>query len=183
MSMSAEGSSLRPDSFFARVFGRYCTLFAKQSAPPAPHGPGPWTEYAMTVPWKVARNARKLKTRAIVKRKQATPVREPLQRSTTHYTGKRLDERIGRKAANFESILIQIWEKYHNKNAQTVYKVMDLGQSVSVTTISIVLSQDVATVSGKGGPSVVISFSCPLFPKLPVVTSETARPNRQWKFA
>ncbi|KAJ5415220.1 hypothetical protein N7465_003915 [Penicillium sp. CMV-2018d] len=39
---------------------------------------------------------------------QATAVREPLQRSTTHYTGKRLDERIGSKAANVESILIQI---------------------------------------------------------------------------
>lgn len=62
----------------------------------------------MTVPWKVARNARKLKTRAIAKLKQATAVREPLQRSTTHYTGKRLDERIGSKAANVESILIQI---------------------------------------------------------------------------
>ncbi|CAP98253.1 hypothetical protein PCH_Pc22g09650 [Penicillium rubens Wisconsin 54-1255] len=62
----------------------------------------------MTVPWKVARNARKLKTRAIARLKQATAVREPLQRSTTHYTGKRLDERIGRKAGNVESILIQI---------------------------------------------------------------------------
>ncbi|CRL21983.1 Protein of unknown function DUF3716 [Penicillium camemberti] len=62
----------------------------------------------MTVPWKVARNARKLKTRTIAKLKQATPVREPLQRSTTHCTGKRLDERIGSKAANVESILIQI---------------------------------------------------------------------------
>ncbi|KAF3019923.1 hypothetical protein E8E15_003971 [Penicillium rubens] len=47
--------------------------------------PGPWADYAMTVPWK-----------------------EPLQRSTTNYTGKRLDERIGSKAANVESILIQI---------------------------------------------------------------------------
>jgi hypothetical protein len=37
-----------------------------------------------------------------------TPVREPLQRSTTHYTGKCLDERIGSKAANVASILIQI---------------------------------------------------------------------------
>jgi hypothetical protein len=64
--------------------------------------------YAMTVPWKVARNVRKLKTRAIARLKQATAAREPLQRSTTHYTGKRLDERIGSKAANVESILIQI---------------------------------------------------------------------------
>lgn len=62
----------------------------------------------MKVPWKVARNARRLKTRAIAKLKQATPVREPLQRSTTHYTGKRMDERIGSRAANVESILIQI---------------------------------------------------------------------------
>lgn len=70
--------------------------------------PGPWAQYAMTVPWKVARNARKIKTRAISKLKQATAVREPLQRSMTNYTGKRLDERIGSKAANVESILIQI---------------------------------------------------------------------------
>jgi hypothetical protein len=35
-------------------------------------------------------------------------MREPLQRSTTIYTGKRLDERIGNRAANVESILIQI---------------------------------------------------------------------------
>ena len=41
MSTSAEGSSLHPDSFFARVFGRCCTLFVKQSAPPAPYAPGP----------------------------------------------------------------------------------------------------------------------------------------------
>ncbi|KAJ9488595.1 hypothetical protein VN97_g4697 [Penicillium thymicola] len=41
MSMSTKGSSLRPDSFFARDFGRCCTLFAKQSAPPALHTPGP----------------------------------------------------------------------------------------------------------------------------------------------
>jgi hypothetical protein len=33
-------------------------------------------------------------------------MREPLQRSTTIYTGKRLDERIGNRAANVESILI-----------------------------------------------------------------------------
>ncbi|KAJ5188067.1 hypothetical protein N7491_004391 [Penicillium cf. griseofulvum] len=70
--------------------------------------PGPWADYTMTLPWKVARNARKLKTRAIALLKQATPVREPLQRSTTHYTGKRLDERIGSRAANVESIRIQI---------------------------------------------------------------------------
>ncbi|KAJ5517016.1 hypothetical protein N7527_008576 [Penicillium freii] len=70
--------------------------------------PGLWAEYVMKVPWKVARKAKKLKTRAIAKLKQATPVREPLQRSTTHYTGKRMDERIGSKAANVESILIQI---------------------------------------------------------------------------
>ncbi|CAI7604699.1 unnamed protein product [Penicillium discolor] len=62
----------------------------------------------MPVPWKVARNARKLKTRAIATLKQATAVREPLQRSTTHYTGKRLDEGICSKSANVESILIQI---------------------------------------------------------------------------
>ncbi|KAJ5796227.1 uncharacterized protein N7518_004767 [Penicillium psychrosexuale] len=70
--------------------------------------PGPWAEYAMTLPWKVARNARKIKTQALMQLKQATPVREPLQRSTTNYTGKRLDERIGSRAANVESILIQI---------------------------------------------------------------------------
>lgn len=131
----------------------------------------------MTVPWKVARNARKLKTRAIAKLKQATAVREPLQRSTTHYTGKRLDEGICSKAANVKSIL------YHNKNAQTVSKMMDLGQSVPVTTTSIVLSQHVATVSGTGALSVVISSSCPLFPKLHVVTGETAPLNHPWKFA
>lgn len=44
--MSAEGSSLPPDndhpgSFFARVFGRCDTLFAKHRAPSAPHAPGP----------------------------------------------------------------------------------------------------------------------------------------------
>ncbi|KAJ5202294.1 hypothetical protein N7449_004373 [Penicillium cf. viridicatum] len=83
--------------------------------------PGPWAEYAMTVPWKAARNARKIKTRAIALLKEATLVREPLQRSTTHYTGKRLDERIGSKAANVESVLIRIndgpWAKcirFHN---------------------------------------------------------------------
>ncbi|KAJ5470942.1 hypothetical protein N7530_008299 [Penicillium desertorum] len=70
--------------------------------------PGAWAEYAMTVPWKVARKARKLQTRAITLLKGATTVREPLQRSSTLYTGKRLDERIGSKAANVEPILIQI---------------------------------------------------------------------------
>ncbi|CAP79911.1 hypothetical protein PCH_Pc12g02840 [Penicillium rubens Wisconsin 54-1255] len=35
--------------------------------------PGPWADYAMTVPWKVARNARKIKTQAIARLKQATP--------------------------------------------------------------------------------------------------------------
>ncbi|KGO42414.1 hypothetical protein PEX1_011000 [Penicillium expansum] len=38
--------------------------------------------------------------------KEATPQRELLQRSTTHYTGKRMDERINTKVANVESILI-----------------------------------------------------------------------------
>lgn len=40
MSMSAEGSSLYPESFFTRVFERCCTLFYKQSAPLAPYTPG-----------------------------------------------------------------------------------------------------------------------------------------------
>ena len=70
--------------------------------------PGAWAEYAMKILWKVARNARNIKTRAIKLLREATPKREPLQRSTTHYTGKRMDERINSRAANVESILIQI---------------------------------------------------------------------------
>jgi hypothetical protein len=62
----------------------------------------------MKLPWKVARTGRRLKTKAIALLTGAVAVREPLQRSTTNYTGKRLDERIGSRAANVESILIQI---------------------------------------------------------------------------
>ena len=70
--------------------------------------PGEWAAYAMKLPWKVARSGRRMKTNAIKLMTGAAPVREPLQRSTTQYIGKRLDERVGSKAANVESILIQI---------------------------------------------------------------------------
>lgn len=40
--------------------------------------------------------------------KGATAVREPLQRSFTRYTGKRMDERIGSSAADVESAMIQV---------------------------------------------------------------------------
>lgn len=70
--------------------------------------PGEWAAYAMKLPWKVARSGRRMKTNAIKLLTGAAAVREPLQRSTTQYTGKRLDERVGSKAANVESILIQI---------------------------------------------------------------------------
>ncbi|KAJ6190536.1 hypothetical protein N7519_000557 [Penicillium mononematosum] len=62
----------------------------------------------MKLLWKVARTGRRLKTKAITLLTGAVAVREPLQRSTTNYTGKRLDERIGSRAANVESILILI---------------------------------------------------------------------------
>ncbi|KAJ5859437.1 hypothetical protein N7534_004714 [Penicillium rubens] len=125
-------------SLFARAYRRCATWFTKYRAPAAPHAtrslhsestenetiaspssvtsafnptspggdllspleipvgtaggsdlnPGPWASYAMKLP--------------------VVAMREPLQRSTTIYTGKRLDERIGSRAANVESILIQI---------------------------------------------------------------------------
>ncbi|KAJ9483966.1 hypothetical protein VN97_g9423 [Penicillium thymicola] len=65
----------------------------------------------MKLPWKVARAGRKLKTKTITILTGGVAMREPLQRSTTNYTGKRLDERIGSRAANDESILIQIVEE------------------------------------------------------------------------
>lgn len=58
--------------------------------------------------WKVTQNRRNIKTKAIALLDRAVTVGEPLQRSTTHHTGKSLDERIGSKAANVESILIRI---------------------------------------------------------------------------
>lgn len=62
----------------------------------------------MLLPWKVARNGRYIKTKAIETMKAATAVREPLQRSTTHYTGKGMEDRIGSSASNVESAMIQI---------------------------------------------------------------------------
>lgn len=58
--------------------------------------------------WKVTQNRRNIKTKAIALLDRAVTVGEPLQRSTTHHTGKSLDKRIGSKAANVESILIRI---------------------------------------------------------------------------
>jgi hypothetical protein len=70
--------------------------------------PGRWATYAITLPWKVAHARRKLKTKTITLLTGVVAVRELLQRSTTNYTRKRLDERIGSRAANVKSILIQI---------------------------------------------------------------------------
>lgn len=62
----------------------------------------------MSLPWKVAGSGRFIKTEAIKVMKGATAVRKPLQRSSTRYTGKRMDERIGSSAANVESAMIQV---------------------------------------------------------------------------
>lgn len=40
--------------------------------------------------------------------KNADNLHEPMQRSTTNYTGKRLDERISSESSNLESVLVQI---------------------------------------------------------------------------
>lgn len=69
---------------------------------------GPWATYIMSLPWKVARSARFIKTEAIKVMKGATTVRDPLQRSSTRYTSKRMDEKIRSSAANVESAMIQI---------------------------------------------------------------------------
>ncbi|KAJ5770924.1 uncharacterized protein N7511_002975 [Penicillium nucicola] len=70
--------------------------------------PSMWATYVKQLPWKVARHGKFIKTDAIKMLKEAPSRREPVQRSSTGYTGKRLDERIGTQAANVESVLIQI---------------------------------------------------------------------------
>jgi hypothetical protein len=70
--------------------------------------PGQWAHHIMRLPYKVAQNARGIKTAALRLLSAAEPAREPLVRHTINYTGRRLDERIGDQAANVESALIQI---------------------------------------------------------------------------
>lgn len=60
------------------------------------------------LPWKVARRDKFIKTEAIKLLMAVESRREPAQRSSTGYTGKRLDERVGANAANVESILMQV---------------------------------------------------------------------------
>ncbi|KAJ5800793.1 uncharacterized protein N7518_002861 [Penicillium psychrosexuale] len=83
--------------------------------------PDAWARFATMIPWQVARNGRHIKTKAIALLINAVPAREPLQRSITR---ERLDERIGSKAAKFESVLIQIVGEIPDRNAHTARETM-----------------------------------------------------------
>jgi hypothetical protein len=52
----------------------------------------------------------------------ADSVREPTQRFTTRYTGKRMDERIGASAANVKSVLVQIGGEVSQQERQSCQK-------------------------------------------------------------
>lgn len=70
--------------------------------------PGEWAKYVKELPWRVARVNKYLKTPSIELLSTAPPRQEPIQRSFTGYTGKRLDERVSSSVPNAESILIQV---------------------------------------------------------------------------
>ena len=91
----------------------HSSVGAPYTGPTAENGgqilrPGAWAVYAKELPWKVARTGQRIKTKATRRLMMGESQREPMQRSTIQYTGKRMDERVVALAANVESLLIQI---------------------------------------------------------------------------
>ncbi|KAJ5272928.1 hypothetical protein N7478_008053 [Penicillium angulare] len=89
------------------------TVGTPLTVPQAPAGdeelpPGEWAAHAKQLPWQVTRTGGFVKTQALELLIEAPSRREPAQRSSTQYTGKKLDERVSTSAANAELILMQV---------------------------------------------------------------------------
>lgn len=119
----------------------------------------------------MARAGQKIKIKTITILTGAVAVREPLQRSTTIYTGKRLDERIGSRAANVESILIQIVGEVSQQECDNCLKnngpwtkyvrFLDIDRTVTAC----------GNCQWNGQQSGVISTSSRLLPSIPRATA------------
>lgn len=69
---------------------------------------GEWAAYIKTLPWKVARVGDLPKTTAMKALMESAVVREPVPRTTTWKTSRKMDEKISSRAVNVESALTQI---------------------------------------------------------------------------
>lgn len=70
--------------------------------------PGAWATYGIQSHWRADRGDRKFKTGDLQRFAVAPSLREPMEQSSTRWTGKRMDEKICARVANIGSVVIKI---------------------------------------------------------------------------
>ncbi|OQD73576.1 hypothetical protein PENDEC_c014G02635 [Penicillium decumbens] len=86
--------------------------------------PGAWVTYLWQLPWKVARQGRKIKSDELRLLYSMPPLREPIGREGAFWSGKRQEERIGDSIANVESAMIQCVGKVMERQCKCCRKLL-----------------------------------------------------------